>query len=151
LPMSSFSPGPEKQDLIAAGDLLLAPAICYEIAFPELVRNSLRTAAAIVTISEDGWFGDSIGPHQHLQIAQMRAVETGRPVLRATTSGISAVIDDKGKVIARAPQFEATVLNSHFQGMQGETPWQRMGLWPLLFLCVLGVWLARDKRQSGGR
>lgn len=69
--------------------------ICYEIAFPELLRDTLRNADAIITLSEDGWFGESWGPHQHLEIAQMRALETGRMVLRATTSGITAIIDPK--------------------------------------------------------
>lgn len=130
LPMSSFSSGSASQELIRAGELKLCPEICYEIAYPELIRDSLKTANAIITLSEDGWFGDSYGPHQHLQIARMRAKETGRPVLRATTSGITAIIEANGQISARAPQFQATVLQGNFQGMQGQTPWLEYGLWP---------------------
>lgn len=134
LPMSSFISGPTVQSLVTAGNLKLVPLICYEIAFPELLRDTLRNADAIITLSEDGWFGESWGPHQHLEIAQMRALETGRMVLRATTSGITAIIDPKGKITATLPQFKAMVLNSTFHSMTGETPWVKMGLWPLLVL-----------------
>ncbi len=132
IPMSSFIPGPKEQELITAGPLKIDPLLCYEIAFPELVRNTLRNADVIITLSEDGWFGNSWGPHQHLQIAQMRALETGRYVLRATTSGITAIINHKGKIVATAPQFEATVLNGTFRSAQGYTPWNETGIWPLL-------------------
>jgi apolipoprotein N-acyltransferase len=134
LPMSSFTSGPAQQPLITAGDLKLVPLICYEIAFPELLRENIRNADAIITLSEDGWFGESWGPYQHLEIAQMRALETGRMVLRATTSGITAIIDPKGKLSATIPQFEARVLSGTFQSMAGTTPWVKIGLWPLLAL-----------------
>jgi apolipoprotein N-acyltransferase len=134
LPMSSFISGPVNQDLIVANHIKFDPLICYEIAFPELVRTTLRDADAIITLSEDGWFGESWGPHQHLQIARMRALETGRFVLRATTSGITAIIDAKGKLVATAPQFTATVLNGSFYSMTGTTPWVTIGLWPLLII-----------------
>lgn len=137
LPMSSFTAGPTQQPLITAGDLKLVPLICYEIAFPELLRDTIRNADAIITLSEDGWFGESWGPHQHLEIAQMRALETGRYVLRATTSGITAIIDSKGKLAATIPQFEATVLKGKFHSMTGETPWVKIGLWPLLVLLLI--------------
>jgi len=137
IPMSSFTEGPKNQELITAGKLKLDPLICYEIAFPELVRSTLRNADAIITLSEDGWFGDSWGPHQHLEIAQMRALETGRYVLRATTSGITAIINAKGQIIGRIPQFHAMVLQGTFESMQGETPWVRIGLWPLLIVLIL--------------
>lgn len=137
LPMSDFSAASDDQSLLSAGFLRIEPLICYEIAFPELVRNSLRDAHVIVNISEDGWFGSSWGPHQHLQIARMRAKETGRQVLRATTSGISAIIDTQGKIVSKAPQFEATTLNGEFQGMIGDTPWVKMGIWPFLIVMIL--------------
>lgn len=138
LPMSSFTPGGENQELITAQDLTFDPLICYEIAFPELVRTTLRNANAIITLSEDGWFGDSWGPHQHLEIARMRALETGRWVLRATTSGITALIDENGKIQAQIPRFQATILQGTFQPMTGNTPWVTIGLWPLLILLLLG-------------
>ena len=139
LPMSSFKAGPKNQPLIHTQTLALNPLICYEIAFPEQVRHTLRNSDAIVNISEDGWFGRSLGPHQHLQIARMRALETGRTVLRATTSGFTAIIDPFGHIVAEAPPFEATVLSGTFQAMQGTTPWIRWGLWPLLLIVSLGL------------
>ncbi len=148
LPMSSFVPGPEQQNLISAGPLLLDPLICYEIAFPEQVRETLRNANAIITLSEDGWFGSSWGPHQHLQIAQMRALETGRYVLRSTTSGITAIIDPKGNLTATAPQFQATVLKGTFQSMNGETPWVKIGLLPLLISLLLAFVLPGSFKKS---
>lgn len=138
IPMSSFTPGPKNQNLITAGTLTLDPLICYEIAFPELVRETLRNANAIITLSEDGWFGDSWGPHQHLQIAQMRALETGRYVLRATTSGITAIINTQGKLVTTIPAFQESVLDGYFQPMIGNTPWLKIGLWP--FIIFLALW-----------
>lgn len=143
LPMSSFVNGSKNQALVRAGNLKLDPLICYEIAFPELVRETLRNANAIITLSEDGWFGHSWGPFQHLQIAQMRALETGRYVLRATTSGITAIIDAKGKLVATIPQFKAMVLRGVFYSAKGLTPWDRTGLWPLLVLLVVSFILPR--------
>ena len=75
----------------------------------------------------------------------MRALETGRPVLRATTSGITAIIDARGKIIARAPQFQATVLNGDFQAMQGQTPWLVLGAWPLFGILIIAfIWPGRS-------
>ena len=139
LPMSSFKAGPKNQPLIHTPTLRLNPVICYEIAFPEQVRHTLRHADAIINVSEDGWFGRSLGPHQHLQIARMRALETGRTVLRATTSGLTAIIDPFGHIVAQAPPFEATVLSGTFQAMQGITPWIKWGVWPLVLIVVLGL------------
>ena len=141
IPMSSFKSGTKDQVLLTAGKLSLEPLICYEVAFPEQVRENLRKADAIVNLSEDGWFGSSWGPHQHLEIAQMRALETGRYLLRSTPSGITAIIDPKGRIVKRIPQFEATVLNGSFYSMQGETPWVKIGLWPLLIILILGFFL----------
>ncbi len=135
IPMSSFIEGPCDQSLLNSKNLKLLPLICYEIAFPELVRIGVPKSQVMVNISEDGWFGKSWGPHQHLEIARMRAKETGRPLLRATTSGISAIIDAKGNIITRSPQFEAMVLRGTVQGTTGETPWVQIGLWPIL--CTL--------------
>lgn len=141
IPMSNFIEGPSNQPLLKMQNILLAPLICYEIAFPELTRSNTKQSNVIVTLSEDGWFGKSLGPHQHLQIAQMRALETGRYVLRATTSGITAIIKPDGKVETMAPVFESTVLKGNFEARQGETPWMIMGLWPLLIGLLLAFLL----------
>jgi len=140
IPMSSFVAGPQVQTLLKAGDLNIAPLICYEIAFPGLVRETTQNANVIVTVSEDGWFGDSFGPHQHLEIARMRALETGRPLLRATTSGISAIINNKGEFLTVSPQFQALVLKGTFKTVKGETPWMKFGLIPLFVFLVIGFY-----------
>jgi apolipoprotein N-acyltransferase len=132
IPLSDFSAGKSIQAALRHPLLEIKPFICYEIAFPEQVRKTLGTRnQLIVTLSEDGWFGHSWGPHQHLDIARMRALETGRWVLRATPTGISAIINPHGDIVARAPQFVATTLSGVVWGTTGQTPWQHWGLWPL--------------------
>ena len=132
LPMSSFTWGPRSQAPLMLGDYAMAPFICYEIAYPSLVQRLSRPADYLVTISNDGWFGRSIGPDQHFQMVRMRARETGRYILRGTNNGITAILDDKGDITALAPRFEATVLRGEVYPATGHTPWQRMGVWPLL-------------------
>ena len=101
LPMSAFSPGPENQAPLKVGAFRVAPFICYEIVYGGLVAKNARNADLLITISNDSWFGDSIGPWQHLQIAQMRGRENGRYVVRGTNNGISAIIDHQGKIVER--------------------------------------------------
>lgn len=136
IPMSNFVKGPSHQALLKIKELNIAPLICYEIAFPELVRESLQNAHVIVLLSEDGWFGNSWGPHQHLEIAKMRALETGRYVLRSTTSGISAIINPNGELESRGPQFQEYVLQGNFFATTGQTPWMILGLWPFLIFLM---------------
>jgi apolipoprotein N-acyltransferase len=140
LPMSHAGPGPVQQPLLKANRWRLATAICYEIVYPDLVRRDARDADVIVTISNDTWFGRSIGPLQHLQMVQMRAVENGRFVLRATNNGVTAIIAPTGEIVARAPQFEPAVLTGTFTGMTGATPYSIAGDTPLI--AVLGAILA---------
>lgn len=135
LPMSHTSPGPWRQPPLEGPDFSMAIAICYEIAYPRLVAS--QPANVIVTISNDTWFGRSIGPHQHLEIARMRALEFGRYVLRATNSGITAIIAPDGSLEGRLPQFRSAVLAGHFELAHGNTPYARLGNWPLFAL-----WLA---------
>jgi apolipoprotein N-acyltransferase len=142
IPMSDFISAASQQNAFNFKDYVLLPLICYEIAYPEFVRSKMQHASAnaLVTISEDGWFGDSWGPHQHLNIARMRAIETGRYVLRATTNGISAIINTQGKVLAQSPQFKKYILTSKFYSYTNSTPWVRFGGYPwLLLLCILNL------------
>jgi len=134
LPMSRSSSGPEVQPPILAGDTTLGLAICYEIAYPELVRKSAKTAEVLVTISNDAWFGASIGPHQHLQLAQMRALENGRFVLRSTNNGVTAIINPRGELTQTLPQFEPGVLTGAYYPASGRTPFNRFGHAPVLIL-----------------
>jgi apolipoprotein N-acyltransferase len=141
LPMSSFSRGSDKQAPLKAAGQLLAPTVCYEDAFGEEVIDFLPAATLLINGSNNAWYGDSFAPHQHLQISRMRAVETGRPLLRATTNGISAIIDHKGYIVKRSPQFETYVLSGEVQPRSGATLYVRWGNWPVILFgfFVLGV------------
>ena len=132
LPMSSFTPGNENQAPLLAAGHRIAPYICYEILFPDLVARTSRHAEILVTISNDGWFGHSAGPAQHFEMARMRAIETGRYLIRATNNGISAIVDPKGDVTHLAPSFVETTLNGEVYAMQGNTPFMEWGSLPVL-------------------
>ncbi len=154
LPMSSFSKGERVQPNLQAKDYLLAPAICYEIAFNEQVRESLTPDSDfILTISNDTWFGRSIGPHQHLEIARMRALENGKPVLRATNTGLTAAIDYQGKIIEQIAQFETQVLRAKVPTTRGQTPYTRFGdkplyVWIFFSLMALALVKVAEKRKK---
>ena len=138
--MSDFSPGPVEQAPIRLGPHALGVSICYEIAFSGAVRRDLPQAAMLVTVSNDAWFGDTIGPHQHLEIARVRAAETGRWLVRATNTGLSAIVSSRGEVRASLPQFEVAAGTFEVVPMRGETPYVRLGDAPIVV--VLAVWLA---------
>ena len=110
LPMSRNQPGPQRQAPLSFKGQPLSLSICYEIAYPHLVRSAATQPMALVTISNDTWFGDSIGPVQHLQIAQMRALENGRGLLRVTNNGITAAIDHAGEITDVLPRNQQGVL-----------------------------------------
>ncbi|MDP5141822.1 apolipoprotein N-acyltransferase [Rheinheimera baltica] len=138
LPMSSFTRGGYVQPNLVANGYNILPAICFEIAFPaQIAANMTPDTQVLLTVSNDGWFGDSIGPHQHLQIAQMRAIEFGRPLIRATNNGITATIDASGNISARAAQFSETVLKDTLRLTHGNTLYSRAGNYPLWLLCSL--------------
>ncbi len=151
LPMSSFSWGGPAQMPLLVQQHLISPSICYEIAYPDLVRRNAANADILTTISNDGWFGGSIGPHQHFQMVRMRALETGRQIIRATNNGISAIIDEKGEVTKRVPQFERLVLRAEVQGTRGQTPYVAFGNIPLLLLCGLLLALGLKLSLAQGR
>lgn len=137
IPMSDMAAGDYDQPALKVGGREVAPIICYEDAFGELTRRLLPAAGLLVSVSNDGWFGDSFAAHQHLQIARMRALETGRPMLRATNTGISALIDHRGRVEDSLAQFQQGVLRGAVQMRDGATPFVRFGYAPVLVLCVL--------------
>ncbi|MCW9711097.1 apolipoprotein N-acyltransferase [Avibacterium sp. 21-586] len=142
LPMSAFQSGEEIQKPFLAKQRKFTPAICYEIIFGAQVQKNLRTETDfLLTLSNDAWFGNSIGPWQHLQMARMRALELGKPEIRATNTGITAFIDAKGKIIAQAPQFVETTLTTRIAPTIGNTPYSKLGDIPLYLLCFLLVLL----------
>ncbi len=143
LPMSSFSRGAYRQRNLVANGYRLAPALCYEILFAEQVRaNTDAETDFLLTVSNDAWFGHSIGPLQHMQIARMRALELGRPLLRATNTGVTALVDANGKIQNQLPQFVEGVLEGKVQRQRGQTPYNHWGSWPLMLFWSLAILLA---------
>lgn len=148
LPMSSFSRGDFVQKNLSANGIHLAPALCFEIAFPrQVLANVHDDTDMIITVSNDAWFGRSHGPAQHLQIARARAAETGRPVVRATNNGITAFIDHQGNITSQLEQFVAGSIEAPVVAMRGITPYRYFG--DFLALCmtlaafIAGLWLTR--------
>lgn len=139
IPMSDFSAGLPDQPLLFAAGQKIGVSVCYEDAFGEEVIRALPSATLLVNVSEDAWFGDSLAPHQRIQMARMRAIEAGRPLLRAANTGPSVAIDHHGRVTARAPQFQAYALTTSVQPMQGATPYVRSGNYPVVLLLIILV------------
>jgi apolipoprotein N-acyltransferase len=142
IPLQDFSRGaPDQQPLRVAG-LRVAINICYEDAFGEEIIRQLPAANVLANVSNVAWFGRSIAPQQHLQISQARALETGRYMLRATNTGTTAVIDQRGRVVKRAPEFTRAIVTHDVPGHHGETPYVRWGNNAVLALCALLVAVA---------
>ncbi|GAA0708692.1 apolipoprotein N-acyltransferase [Vreelandella titanicae] len=137
LPTPSMTPGPGEQPPIHVAGTSIGNAICYEIIFADRLAQQARHAELLLTVSNDTWFGRSIGPHQHLQMARLRALENGRSLIRATSNGVTALIDSQGRITASAPQFEKTSLTGEVTPMQGLTPFTRTGSGPAWLLAAL--------------
>ncbi|WP_083601878.1 apolipoprotein N-acyltransferase [Thalassotalea sp. PP2-459] len=144
LPMSSFTRGDYVQQNLQAHDTRLLALICFEIAFAnQLSANFSANSDFLLTVSNDAWFGNSHGPHQHMEIARMRALEFGRPLLRSTNTGITAITNHLGEFTSILPQFTQDVLKQDVALVTGITPYARYGNTPLyvisflLVLCVL--------------
>ena len=148
IPMSHFSKGPLKQPHMSFNALKMALFICYESAYPEQVRAALQSADFIVTLTDDGWFGASIGPEQHAQMNQMRALETGRFMINATNDGITNIVLPNGQVLVSVPRFVRVALQGKVYAMTGETPWIRFGLMPLWILFALLIIVAILRRNK---
>lgn len=142
LPMSAFVPGSADQPQMLLAGQPVGVSICYEDAFSSEVRDTVPASTLLINATNNAWYGDSFAPHQHLQISRSRGLETGRPILRVTTNGISAFIDHRGKLQQQSPQFELAVLTGEIQPRDGITPYVRLGQWPLLIciLLLLGLW-----------
>ena len=150
LPYSDFSAGSEAQSPLAAGGETLAPTICYEDAYGVEQLALARGSTLLVNVTNDAWFGDSTAPHQHLDISRMRSLETGRPMLRATNDGVTALIAYDGSVLGRLPQFRPGVLTGRIEPRTGFTPYLRAGNWPVLALLWIGLYAGfRRPRERG--
>lgn len=136
LPSSHFSAGSSNQPQLFANATPIAIYICYEVAYPDLVARSATTATLLFTTSNDAWFGNSVGPKQHYQIAATRALENGKPMVRVTNNGITGYIDHRGHTTAAIPAFEQTQLQAKVQPMLGSTPFSRFGSSLIVGICL---------------
>ena len=151
LPTSFIRPGPDGQKPLQAGTLSWAPLICYEIVYPQLVADSANDAQILLTLSNDAWFGKSIGPLQHMQMAQMRALETRRYLVRGTNTGVTAIVAPNGQITERLPQFEQATLTGTVSARTGATPYMATGIWGLLTLAalmLLSAWVLQRKPKT---
>ena len=139
-PVSSLSASQTNDNHVSFGGMQFGAAICYEIIFPRLFSRGAWKNDAILNISDDGWFGDSIGPKQHFQMARARALENDRQVFRVGNDGLTALIDHRGAVVASLPRFARDTLVVTIEGREGRTPLSYMGDWVVLVL-VLPVFL----------
>lgn len=151
IPMSDFSRGAPGQAQLTAAGHAIGVSVCYEDAFGEEVINALPTATLLVNVSEDSWFGNSLAPHQRVQMARVRALETGRPLARAANTGPSVLIDHRGHVAVRSDQFVPYVVEGAVQPMAGTTPYARFGNWPVVLLTAMLLAVAwwRHRRSKG--
>jgi apolipoprotein N-acyltransferase len=151
IPLLDFARGAETQQPLAVAGQRVAINICYEDAFGAEIIRQLPQATLLLNVSNVAWFGRSVAPQQHLQISQARALETGRYMLRATNTGVTAIIDQHGKVRQAAPGFTTAVVSGEVQGYAGATPYVRWGNVTIIVLALLlalaGGWLGL--REAG--
>jgi apolipoprotein N-acyltransferase len=156
IPLGDFNRGALQQASVAWQGQRLAPNICYEDLFGEELAARFgpgqRAPTALVNVSNIAWFGDTVAVDQHLNISRLRAMELGRPMLRATNTGATAIIDHLGQVQGQLPRFTRGSLVGTFEGREGLTPYARwvaaFGLWPLWALALLVVlWAAGAARR----
>jgi apolipoprotein N-acyltransferase len=139
LPTGDAIPGdPDQPPFDVAGEKL-AITICYEDVFGAEQLHSLPEATLLVNVTNDAWFGDSLAPHQHLQIARVRAAEAGRYLLRSANTGVTAVIDPKGRIVDEIPQFRVGLLEATVRGHTGSTPYARVGNWLVVSLALAAL------------
>jgi len=149
IPLADFTAGAPRQTLLQAAGHPLIASICYEDIFGQESLAGLPEGAYLVNVTNDAWFGDSFAPYQHWQKARMRALETGRYMLRATNTGVTGIIDAGGKPVAVAPMFQREALTGMLQPMAGATPYALWGDWPAVGLCagIVGVCFFRRRRN----
>jgi apolipoprotein N-acyltransferase len=150
LPYSDITAGRENQPTLSAAGQKLGLSICYEDAFGSSQLKILREATLLINVTNNAWYGDSAAPHQHLQIARMRALEAGRYLVRAANDGITAAIGPHGEIVARLPQFKEGVLRADVRPMSGLTPYARLGNYPVVLGAGLLLAAAIWRRRRGG-
>lgn len=154
IPMSDFSPGPAIQPDLKAAGMIIAPFICYEVAYESSSLAELPRANLLITLSNDAWFDRSFASAQHLELGRFRALETGRYHLFVTNTGITAIINPQGIVQASIPVDQPGVLTGTIQSMYGATPIVILGLTPfiILFFCLLLIaWLLQIRARNNSK
>jgi apolipoprotein N-acyltransferase len=150
IPMASFSRADQLQMPVQLSWGRAAINLCYEDAFGDEIIRQLPDANVLINLTNVAWFGRSSAADQHAQFSQLRALETGRPVLRATNTGVTAMIDDRGRITAQLPQFTRGALVGSFVPMQGATPYVGWGDSPALLLVVLCMGWAVWRQGAAG-
>jgi apolipoprotein N-acyltransferase len=142
VPFSNLGFGAARQAPIKVDGQAIGIAICFEDVFPDEYRHTAAQSVMVANVTNDAWFGRSGAAAQHLAIARMRALETGREVLRASNTGVSAIIDANGRLQAQTGFFTQEILRGKAQPRSGETPYVRWGDRPLWVLSVILIGLA---------
>ena len=141
IPLTDFASGSADQTYMQVAGQRLLVNICYEDVFGEELLARVPESTILLNVTNDAWYDQSPAAHQHLQIAQARAAETGRYLLRATNTGMTAIIDQRGYIAKLAPWFQTLALNGEARGYRGETPYVRFGNAPIVvwmfILCLL--------------
>ena len=135
----AFSPGPRPAPLSVQGLPRVQPLICYESLFPGFTTSKGGRPDWIVNVSDDAWFGRTTGPLQHLNLASYRAIEEGLPIVRATPTGVSAVVDAFGRVRARLGLGKAGIIDADLPGRLPPTPFSRFGEAPFWLMVAAGL------------
>lgn len=139
LPTSIIHVGPFSRNGLNANGVSIAAAICYEIVYPDLIASLAQDKDVILTISNDAWFGHSNGPLQHFDMARMRALETGRYVIRGTNNGLSGFIAPNGDIINTGGRFTRENIIGQVERMSGATPFMLWHSWPIAVLALLFI------------
>jgi apolipoprotein N-acyltransferase len=136
----------ENNKLIESSEIIIASAICYEIAYQDIYLKHSKSSNLLFNASNDNWFGDSIGPHQHLQISRYRAAEHRKPLIRSTSTGISAVIDIYGNIVESIPTdkmpigfYNPETIETNIVLRKGQTPFSLIGKLPFIVLIFLVI------------
>lgn len=152
LPTSIIHPGPAYKEGLNANGVIIAPTICYEVVYPDLVAERAVNADVLLTVSNDAWFGLSIGPIQHFEMAQMRALETGRYLIRSTNNGLSGIVDAKGRILVQGGRYTRESISGTVHAAKGKTPFLIWRSYPTILICFLLLgwmgWLIRQARAK---
>ena len=148
-----FTPGDGPRTLDLSGGTKIAPLICYEDLMPGLARRFVAEKGAnlLVNLTNDAWFGDTVAPWQHARLAQWRAIETRRYLLRVTNTGLTSLINPKGEILETLPLFSSGVLKARVEVMKGESLYVRLGDWFAWLMTLLSLGILLFRWRSAGR